>query len=105
MMTSITATETTTGNTNVQAVAAVTGLRLMGYSVRESSGTPAVATLNIRHGTANTHTVLCPISLVASTTNGQWFGPQGIPAASGLYLERVSGNSTVTLFTAVVPGA
>ena len=32
------------------AVAAATGLRLMGYTATESDGTPAVATANIKHG-------------------------------------------------------
>jgi hypothetical protein len=73
----------------------------MGLSVRESAGTPAVATLNVCHGTSSSGDVLCPISLIASDTKFAWFGPQGIPCASGLHIHRVSGNSTITVFTAL----
>lgn len=104
MLTRITATNTASGNTNVQVVAATTGLRLMGYSIQESSGTPAVATLTIRHGTANTDTVVVYGKFAASESKTEWFGPQGIPVSSGVYLERITGNTTTSIWTATVPG-
>lgn len=98
----ITITAVAAGTAGTQGVSATANMRLMGFVVRESAGTPAVATLNIRHGTTNSDTVLAPISLVASTTIPAWFGNMGIPCASGLYVDRVSGNTTVTFYTRVL---
>ena len=97
-----TITAVAAGTADTQGVAATANMRLMGFAVRESAGTPAVATLNIRHGTADTDTVIAPISLIASDTKVAWFGPQGIPCASGLFVDRVAGNSTITFWTKVV---
>lgn len=98
----VTITPIAAGTGDTQGVAATANMRLLGFVVRESAGTPAVATLNVCHGTANTDPVLAPISLIASDTKVAWFGPQGIPCASGLFVDRVAGNSTITFYTHVV---
>lgn len=77
--------------------AAATELRLMGLSVRETAG--AVATLNIEHGTANSSPVLAAINLAAAGSTVLWFGPQGLPCASGIWIERLTGTTQVHLIT------
>jgi hypothetical protein len=101
MLTDITYTTITAGTTDAQAIAATTDLRLMGWSVRESAGSPAAATLNLRHGTSASDPVVAGINLAASGVDSQWFGPQGLPADAGIYLDRLTGNTTVTLLTAI----
>ena len=89
------------------AVAATTGLRLMGYTATESDGTPAVATANIKHGeTGAGGTVMVPISLRASEMKSEWFGPQGLDcAANGLSIDHVAGTLDVILFyLTTIPG-
>ncbi len=97
-----TITAVTSGNTGTAAIAATPNMRLMGYCVSESSGTPALAVLTIRHGATNSDTVLAPITLLASTTLPVWLGPQGIPVPSGVYVNRTTGNATISLYTKIV---
>lgn len=78
-------------------LAAATGLRLMGYSIRETAA--AVATLNIEHGTANSSPVLAAENLAAAGSVVRWFGPQGLPCASGIWIERLTGTTQVHLIT------
>lgn len=80
-------------------VAATTGLRLMGYSIRE--GAAGAATTNIEHGTANSSPVLAAETLAASTGAVRWFGPQGLPCPNGIWVERVTGNTAVFLITCI----
>lgn len=88
------------------AVAAATGLRLMGFAARESDGTPAVATFRVVHGaTGAGGDAVIPVELAASGSTFQWFGPQGVAFASGISIDHIAGTVDVTLFyTTVVPG-
>lgn len=80
-------------------VAASHGLRLMGYSVRETAA--GVATLNIEHGTANSSPIMAAINLAAAGSDIQWFGPQGLPCSSGIWIERLTGTTQVNLITMI----
>lgn len=89
------------------AVAATTGLRLMGYTATESAATPAVATANIKHAaTGSDGTVMVPISLRASEMKSEWFGPQGLDCATnGLSIDWVAGTLDVILYyLTTIPG-
>ena len=89
------------------AVAATTGLRLMGFSCRESDGTPAAAAFNVQHSaTGAAGTQLIAVELAANASATKWFGPQGLDcAANGLSINHVAGTFDVTLFyLAPVPG-
>jgi DNA uptake protein ComE-like DNA-binding protein len=66
---------------------------LMGFSVREAAGTPAAAAMRLRAGTA-TGTILATVTLSAGESVRDWFGPSGIQAAGGVYLELLSGTIT-----------
>lgn len=81
-------------------LAAATGLRLMGYSVRETAA--GAATLNIEHGTANSSPIMAAINLAAAGSVAQWFGPQGLPCDGGIWIERLTGTTQVNLITAIM---
>jgi hypothetical protein len=85
------------------AIAAATGLRLVGYSCRESDGTPAVAAFNIIHGaTVSGGDALIPVELAANGSDLKWFGPEGIAFPNGISIEHLAGTFDVTLFYKVV---
>ena len=87
------------GTTDEAGLAAAAGLRLLGYTVRETA--TAAATLNIEHGTANSSPVLGAENLAASASVSRWFGPQGLPCASGIWIERLTGTTQVHLITTI----
>lgn len=70
---------------------AAANTRLIGFSVRETTGT-AGAVFNIRHGTSNAGAILVSVSLGVNESAREWYGPDGIAAASGIWLERVTGQ-------------
>ena len=86
------------------AVAAATGLRLMGFSARESDGTPAVATAKIVNGaTGSAAGKIVEIGLIASDSKTAWFGPHGIPAPLGLSIDHIAGTLDVILYYRTAP--
>lgn len=95
----LTITAIAAGTGDEAGLAATPNLRLMGYSMKETAG--AVATLILRHGgTGGVDTIFANFAAAGSTT--QWFGPQGIPMPSGIWIERLTGTTAVTLFTKIV---
>jgi hypothetical protein len=90
----------TAATTDEQGIAAAAGLRLLGYFIRETAA--AAATVNLCHGTANT-TIMAAENLASSSTVSKWFGPQGLDASAGVYIERLTGGSTqVILITTIL---
>jgi hypothetical protein len=85
------------GTGDVQ-VTSSTPSRLMGWSAGESAGSPAVATAVIRDGTSTSGTPVAIINLAASGGQAVWLGPQGIVCSGGIFLDRVTGTSTFTVF-------
>lgn len=84
------------------AVAAATGLRLMGYSVRESAATPAAAALNIVNGaTGAGGAPLARIKLAANESRTVWLWP-GIAADAGLSIDWIAGTVDVDLYYATI---
>lgn len=92
-------TSVAAGTGDEAGVAATTGLRLMGASVREAAA--GAATVNIEHGAANSSPVMWGVTLAASTGKELWFGPQGLPCPNGVWVERVTGNTAVFLITCI----
>lgn len=79
------------------AVAAATGLRLIGWAARETAG--AAAGAKIVHGaTGAGGTLVVPISLAANTSATGWYGPEGIAMASGISIDHIAGTLDVALF-------
>lgn len=99
MSTNYTYTTIATSSGDEAGIAGAAGLRLLGLSVRETAA--GAATLNIEHGTANSSPVMVPINLAASGSVTLWFGPQGLPCPNGVWLERLTGSTLVTLITTV----
>lgn len=83
-------------------IAATPGLRLLGYSIMESAGSPAAASVNLLHSADNTGAIVAPIKLAASEVKTVMFPEGGIAVASGIYINRLTGNTTVVLYTKVV---
>lgn len=84
------------------AVAAAPGLRLVGWNIAESAGTPAVATFRIMHGaTVAGGTVIAVIELAADKSENFWCWP-GIACPNGLTIDRVAGTADVQLFHVTV---
>ena len=90
-------TTITAGTGDEAGHAAADSLRLMGISIRETAA--GAATLNIEHGTANSSPIMDAVNLAASASVTHWFGPQGLPCASGIWIERLTGTTSVHLIT------
>ena len=86
--------------TDEAGVAATANMRLMGYSIKETAG--AVATMSLLHGASAAGTALAHENFAAAGSETRWFGPQGIPCASGVWIERLTGSTAVVLYTKVV---
>lgn len=97
-----TATAVATGSADVAAVAAATGLRLLGYSVRESAGSAAVASFNLRNGSTVAGAIVAVEELAADTAKTVWFGGNGIACASGIFLDRVAGDTEIVIYHAAI---
>lgn len=81
------------------AVAAATGLRLMGWAARESAAVPAIASFQIVNGaTGAAGTTLVPVALPASGGDGDWYGPQGLDAAGGISIDFDAGRFDIALY-------
>lgn len=81
------------------AVAAAAGLRLCGYSCRESAGTPAAAEFNLVNGATvagGQNTV--SVALAASGTETQWFSDSGIDSANGISIDIVAGTIDILIY-------
>jgi len=81
-------------------VAAATGLCLMGFSVRESSGT-AAAQFALRNGTGTGDPLLVNVTLNANESDSRWFGPGGLAAAAGIFFDLIAGAVEVQVYSAV----
>jgi len=84
------------------AVAAQAGLRLVGFSTKETAGTPAAATAVIVNGaTGAAGTAVAYINLAASGSNTVWLG-DGVDCSSGISIDWLTGQLDVALFYKVV---
>ena len=84
-----------TGTGDVQVVTG--SVRLTGYSVFESAGTPAAASLTLRDGTSTAGNPLVSVELAANASETRSLGP-GLLVGGGVFLDRTAGESTVTVW-------
>ncbi len=88
----------------VADLAVVTGrVTLMGWSLMEDAGTPALASLYLRDGTTATAPIVAAIKVPASGNNSFWFGDidnGGIILKNGLFLDMVAGSVSGALYYA-----
>lgn len=76
-----------------QVAAAESNRRLLGFSVEETAG--ATAVIRFHSGTTSAGPRLAVVRLTANASVTEWFGPQGIPATNGIFLDVVSGGVSV----------
>lgn len=72
--------------------------RLKGVACRESAGVAVAATMILRDGIDATGKLLVPIELGANSSAFVWMGDDYIEFTTGLFLDRVAGESEVTVF-------
>lgn len=85
-----------TGTGDVQIV--TSPVRLIGYSVFESAGTPAAASLTLRDGTSTAGTPVVSVELAQNTSETRTLGGNGVLVGGGIFLDRTSGETTVTIW-------
>jgi len=98
---SATAADAGTGTGDVAITGAASGLRLMGFAARETTAA-AGAVFNIRRGTAASDPIMAPVTLGVNESVREWYGPDGLAADAGIYLDRVSGTTQVVGYYKVV---
>ena len=83
------------------AVAAAPGLRLCGFSAKETAA--AAATFVIVNGaTGAAGTPVVNVNLAASASQTVWFGDGGISCANGISIDWLTGAVNIALFYKVV---
>jgi hypothetical protein len=74
-------------------------LILWGISMAESAGSASTAEIVIRKGTGVTGTpLLAPVNFAADGFGYPTFFPCAIPCREGIFIERVSGETTIVLY-------
>jgi hypothetical protein len=76
---------------------------LLGWSVREAGGTPALAQFELRDGGNSAGTMLAAISMAASGDSQLWMGLPGVQFQSSMFGHVVSGASVGALW--IIPDA
>jgi len=95
-----TTTNIASASTDEAGVAATADMRLMGYSIKETAA--STATMSLHNGTSASGAALAYINLASGGSVTEWFGPQGIPCAGGVWIERLTGSTAVILHTKVM---
>lgn len=82
------------GAADVQGVSGTT--TLYGYTVRESAGTPAAATVILRNGTTNTDPIVGIVELAGDNSRADILPAVDCP--DGLFIERAAGSTELVLY-------
>lgn len=90
------------GTVDAQGIAAQAGLRLMGFSVTEDAAAAAAAEIILRHGTAATDAELFGINLIANESKQMFFEAGGIATAGGIFVDRVAGQTKLTIYYKII---
>lgn len=85
------------------AVAATAGLRYMGFTAKETTGT-GYASFNVVKGAtgAGGGTPLDYVTLSPGETAREWYGPEGMDSPTGISIDWISGTPSVTIRSKVV---
>jgi len=74
-------------------------LVLWGFSMAESAGTASTAEIIIRHGiNVQGQELAAPVNFASDGFGYPTFFPVPIPVPNGVYIQRVSGETTVVLY-------
>lgn len=98
---SVTYSNVASGTGDEAAITGKPNLRLCGFSIAENAGTPAAARVRLRHGDADTDPVIVDLHLAASQSAWDFFDCQPVP--DGVFVDRVSGTTVVTVMTRQYP--
>lgn len=80
-------------------VAVYTGSGILyGFSARESAVTAAAGSFIIRDGTTVAGDPIMYVNLLSDESAREWYGPQGIPFNTGIFLDREAGTSEVVFY-------
>lgn len=79
------------------AIAASPGLRLWGWSARESAGSAAVATFKLVHGATVSGGVAFEVVELAADSSARQQYPLGIHCPNGISIDHVAGTVDVHL--------
>lgn len=82
-----------TALTGADQAAATTHSRLYGWTIRNSHATEVLTVDIYNHASAATGARIGTVALAANTSQTVWFGPQGVLADKGVYID-VSATGT-----------
>lgn len=86
----------------VADIAMVSGrATLMGWSLMEDAGTPALASLYLRDGTSASGAIVAAIKMAASGSNNNWLGDidnGGVTLKNGLFLDMIAGSVSGAIY-------
>jgi len=87
------------GTSSLAIVAPTVNLRLIGFSVAESAGSPAACSISLQESAATDLTKeMAAYSLPASGAATVMFGENGIPCPGGIWLNRIAGSCRVVVY-------
>jgi len=89
-----------TANVNA-AVAAATGLRLIGYSARDGASAAAKADI-VNGSTGAAAGKVWRINVASGGSDHEWFGPDGIPCPLGISIDFLAGDLDIILHYKIV---
>lgn len=89
-------TPVSSSTANVAALAALAGRRLLGWTVKENA--VATAEIILHHGTGTGDPEIGDRTFTASESATDWFGDTGIGVPNGVFVERVSGTTKLSLY-------
>jgi hypothetical protein len=83
-------------------VGATLGLRIMGWSCKETAGVPAAATFRIMNGeTVGAGTVVANVNLALSSSQTVWLD-NGVECPNGITIDFLTGQFDVTVYFMVL---
>jgi hypothetical protein len=91
----------TAGN-NQQVMTGQAGLRLLGFTVHETTGV-SPALVYVRQGVNTSALPLAIVSLAPGESVREWYGPDGLVATAGIFFQRSVGTTQFSTFYKVVP--
>ena len=90
------------GTSGIQGITAFATLRLVGFTITEDASTPAEARVRLHHGVNNTSPELFDIVLTPKQSIREWFDIGGIAVPNGVFIDRVTGTTRITLYARAV---
>ena len=88
--------------TTTADILVITGrITLLGWSLVEDAGTPALASAYIKDGTTAASVIVAGIKMAASGSSQQWFGDidnGGLVLNTGLFFDMIAGSMSGAIY-------